>query len=220
VELTPPEIRVLGCLIEKERTVPDAYPLSVNALVSACNQSTNRAPVVQYDERTVETALTSLKEHGFVRFVHAAHGSRVTRYRHVVDEAMGLESDAVAVLAVLWLRGPQTKGELRSRCERLHPFESIEEVDSTLRLLAARDPALAASIGRRPGEKEERWTHLQEGPVHAVGPVGDLEVDVAPAGRASSALADRLAALEARVARLESELGLGNSPGEEVAPTV
>lgn len=184
------ELRVLGSLIEKQRTTPDVYPLSLNALRLACNQSTNRDPVVAYDEPTVRAALDRLGRRRWTRLASGA-GSRAVKFRHLLDETLGLDEEELSLLAVLMLRGPQTAAELRARTERLHPFGAQEEVDETLERLRERE--LAALLPRRPGEKAARWTQLLGGegaePPSAEPAAGDLD--------------GRLAALEERVARLE-----------------
>jgi uncharacterized protein YceH (UPF0502 family) len=184
VNLTPEEVRVLGALVEKQRTTPDQYPLSLNALRLACNQSTNRDPVVEFDEPTIREALERLSRRRWVRLASGA-GSRATKYRHLVDEALELGAHETSVLAVLMLRGAQTPGELRARTERLHRFASGEELRETLDRLSER--GLVASTGRRPGQKEERYTHL----------LGDADVTEAP---------DTATSLEERVSRLEAEV--------------
>ena len=197
--LTVIEGRVLGCLMEKERTVPDQYPLSMNALVSACNQSSSREPIMALDEFEVDASITSMKAQGLVRIVHPSHGRSVTRYRQVADEKFELEPDAAAVMAVLLIRGPQTVAELRSRTERLHTFESAAEVDACLHTLA--DSALVQLLDRQVGQKEQRWQQLiaeESEPVAA-------PATVVPAAVAGS-MADRVAQLEDRVAKLESAL--------------
>ena len=201
------EARILGCLLEKERTTPDQYPLSLNALVQACNQSTNREPVMTLDPHDVESTLTEMKASGFVRLVHPSHGRSVTRYRQVVDERFGWSPETAAVMAVLMLRGPQTVGELRTRSERLHDFPSVDAVESTLRDLAGADPALAVRLERAPGQKEARWQQLLAeeaapvigsfAPVRASGHVDPLP---------GHDIGNRLDELEARVARLEAAL--------------
>jgi uncharacterized protein len=186
------EIRVLGCLIEKQRTTPDQYPLSLNSLRLACNQSTNRDPVVDYDERTIKAALERMSMRGWTRFASGA-GSRALKYRHLFDEALGVSDAEISVLAVLMLRGPQTLGELKGRTERMHRFDSLEEVQQTLDGLAERE--LVVRLARRPGQKEDRYGQLlggaDEQPARAPA-VGEEPVDV-----------DRLGALERRVAELE-----------------
>ena len=153
--LSAEEARVLACLIEKEATVPDNYPLTLNSLRLACNQSTNRDPVVAYDDRTVEAALLSLKSMGLVRFVHPSHGGRTIRYRHVADERWHLSASELAVLAVLVLRGPQTVGEVRARTERQLADEGATAAEEILDTLAARSPEpFALRLERRPGERD------------------------------------------------------------------
>ncbi len=151
------EIRVVGCLIEKQRTTPDAYPLSLNALRLACNQSTNRDPVVEYDEATVTEALRRLALRGWTRLASGA-GSRARKYRHLLPEALGLDAAELSLLAVLMLRGAQTPGELKQRSERLHSFADLAAVQETLGRLVERE--LVARQARRPGQKEERYEQL------------------------------------------------------------
>ncbi len=177
-DLTDAEVRVLGCLVEKEATVPDSYPLTVNSLRNACNQSTSRDPVVSYDDHTVEQALASLRARSLTRTVHST-SNRATKYRHVLPDELGLEPDEVAVLAVLMLRGAQTVGELKSRTERIHVFDSVDDTADVLARLAGRD--LALRLERRPGQKDARW-------IHRLSPVpADAGADgAAPAAPASS----------------------------------
>jgi uncharacterized protein YceH (UPF0502 family) len=182
------EIRVLGCLIEKQRTTPDAYPLSLNALRLACNQSTNRDPVMAYEEREIKAALDRMAHRGWTRFASGA-SSRALKYRHLLDEALGLSDDEISLLAVLMLRGAQTVGELKQRSERLHQFESIGEVARTLEGLAQRELVLRQE--RRPGQKEERWQQL----------LGGDGVDTRAVVAEESG--DRVAAIEQRLERLE-----------------
>ena len=181
---------MLGALVEKQRTTPDQYPLSLNALRLACNQSTNRDPVVEYDEPTIRQALERLSRRRWVRLASGA-GSRATKYRHLLDEALGLSPAEISVLAVLMLRGPQTPGELRARTERLHRFDGHDELRETLERLAARE--LVAGTGRRPGQKEERYVHL----------LADGEQERADPGEAADSGGPTL---EERVARLEEEV--------------
>jgi uncharacterized protein YceH (UPF0502 family) len=155
--LTAEEARVLGSLVEKELTTPDQYPLTVKSLLAACNQASNRDPVVNYDEEIVMAALDSLKAQRLIRFVLPSHGRTAVRYRQVLNEALGLDARQCAVLAVLVLRGPQTIGELRARTERMADFDGLDEIEHELRFLAAVAEPLAVSLGRRPGQKEERW---------------------------------------------------------------
>jgi hypothetical protein len=182
------EIRVLGCLIEKQRTTPDVYPLTLNALRHACNQATNRDPVVDYDEETIRTALARLSRKGYARLA-SGPGSRVVKYRHLLDEALSVSHAELSLLAVLMLRGAQTPGELKQRTERLHPFASLHEIDTVLDSLIER--GYVARLERRPGQKEVRYALVLEG--EAATEAGE------PDG-------DRVAALEERVARLEEEL--------------
>ena len=194
------EARVLGSLMEKERTTPDQYPLTLNALVTACNQATSREPVMHVDDHEVEAALGSLKAQGLLRFVHPAHGRSVTRFRQVATEAWGLGEPAAAVVAVLLLRGPQTVAELRSRTERQHAFGSSDEVEAVLRELAAGERAQL--LERQPGQKEARWQQL-------LAEEAEVTVSAVAQGEpraAAGSMADRVAQLEARVARLEAAL--------------
>jgi uncharacterized protein YceH (UPF0502 family) len=178
VEPDAVEIRVLGCLVEKQRTTPDAYPLSLNALRLACNQSTNRDPVVAYDEETVSAALRRLALRGWTRLASGA-GSRARKYRHLLPEALGLDDAEVALLAVLMLRGPQTPGELKQRSDRLHGFASLAAAQETLDGLIER--GWVARQERRPGQKEERFSQLLGGAED------DSELPSAAAGAPASA---------------------------------
>ena len=186
------ELRVLGCLIEKQRTTPDVYPLSLNALRLACNQSTNREPVVDYDEPTIRDALQRLSTKGWARLA-SGPSSRAVKYRHLFDDALELAPPEISLLAVLMLRGAQTVGELKSRTERLHRFGSLTEVDETLHALAGRE--LVVRLERRPGQKEERWAHL----------LGEA-ADVAPSAESNVSLEERVRRLEVEVAELREEL--------------
>ena len=159
-ELTAPELRVLGCLIEKRWTTPDQYPLSLNALRLACNQSTNRDPVTAYDEHTVREAAQRLSKYGLARLA-SGHSSRSIKYRHLAEESLGLDREELAVLCVLLLRGPQTPGELKGRSERLARLESLEAIERVLGALAAQ--GYARRLDRRPGQKEDRFMHLLGG---------------------------------------------------------
>jgi uncharacterized protein len=188
VDLGPVELRVLGCLIEKQRTTPDQYPLSLNGLRLACNQATNRDPVVDCDEHEIREALTRLGDRGWTRLA-SGPGSRAAKFRHLFDDALGLDDAEVSLLALLMLRGPQTAAELRQRSERLHRFESGPEVEETLSRLAVRE--LAERQARRPGEHAERWRQLLGGDAPAT-------QAAAPAPAAGS--------LEERVARIEAAL--------------
>jgi uncharacterized protein YceH (UPF0502 family) len=199
VDVEPVEIRILGCLIEKQRTTPDQYPLSLNALRLACNQTTNRDPIVDYDEREIKAALDRMSHRGWTRFASGA-SSRALKYRHLLDEALSLSDAEISVLAVLMLRGAQTIGELKQRTERMHRFESLAVVTATLEALSQRE--LVARLERRPGQKEERWAQLLGGDMPDAAPTEPV-VSEEPGD-------DRVAAIEARLARLErafEELG-------------
>ncbi|HYL53002.1 MAG TPA: aldehyde dehydrogenase family protein [Acidimicrobiia bacterium] len=176
LELTTEEARVLGCLMEKSATTPDNYPLSLNGLMTACNQTTNRDPVVAYDEATVERALDSLRAKGLARRVMAT-GQRVVKHRHVVEEVLQLHVPEFAILGVLLLRGPQTPGELKQRTERWHTFRSLEDLEATLQRLA--DRGFARHLERRPGQKEARWLTLLVSVDEAVTPAAPVERQVA-----------------------------------------
>ena len=174
--LTAAEVRVLGALIEKEITTPDYYPLSLNALVAACNQSSNRNPVVQFDDDTVEQAAESLRERKLVHLI-ARGESRVVKYRHVVYESMNMGRPDIAVLCVLMLRGPQTVGEIRTRTNRLYDFSSLEQVETTINALMATTPPLVARLQRVVGQKEVRYAHLLSGEALQVEPEVEVEPD-------------------------------------------
>jgi uncharacterized protein len=208
VELNPVEARVIGSLAEKQLTTPQQYPLTLNALVIACNQTSNRDPVVVYDDSMVEVALSSLKESGLLRFVHPGHGRSATRYRQVLDERFGLDPRGLSVLAVLMLRGPQTVGELRARTERMADFGSLDDVGAELERLAEGDDPLVSRLPRRPGQKEERWTQLLAGePPEAdvVSGTTTEETDAAVAMRSVS-LDDVVTSLRADVDALREEV--------------
>jgi uncharacterized protein YceH (UPF0502 family) len=216
--LSPEEARVLACLIEKQATVPDSYPLTLNSLRLACNQSTARDPIVAYDDRTVENALMSLKSMGLVRFVHPSHGGRTIRYRHVADERWHLSLAELGVLSVLVLRGPQTVGEVRTRSERQLAGDEEANVEEILDTLAARSPEpFAVHLERRPGERDARWAHLLSGAAAAQLDAVALPRDVqasaeveatTPPPAVSPDLARDVAELWLRVERIERKLGL------------
>lgn len=208
--LSPEEARVLAVLIEKETTVPDTYPLTLNALRLGCNQTSNRFPVVAYEDRTVESALMALKSIGLARFVHPSHGGRTIRYRHVADERWHLGPNELAVLATLALRGPQTAGEIKARAERQLHRDGLT-VEEALDTLAARSPEpFAVQLERRPGERERRWAHLLCGePDETVAdPTGPITVAAAPSPDRVAELEAEVAALRARLDRLETLLGV------------
>jgi uncharacterized protein YceH (UPF0502 family) len=160
MELDPTEQRVMGSLLEKERTVPDTYPMTLNGLRTACNQTSGRDPILSLSEVDVQAALDRLRPRGLTRVVHPSHGARQPKHRQVLDEVLHLTDGERAVLTLLLLRGPQTPGELRSRADRLHRFADLDEVDAALGSLAARDDPLVQEQDRRRGQKERRWTHL------------------------------------------------------------
>ena len=198
--LTENEVRVLGSLIEKDITTPDYYPLSLNALVNACNQKSNRDPFMQLDENAVRDALSGLQEH---RLAGPARGadSRVTKYEHRSQEVFNFTRGEVAVLCVLLLRGPQTPGELRGRTERMHHFETLDDVQSALQKLMQRQPPLAKVLPRQPGTKESRYVHLLAGDVA----VAELPQTTTAASRESGD-GERIARLEEEVGALRREV--------------
>jgi uncharacterized protein YceH (UPF0502 family) len=199
ITLNPAEARVLGSLVEKDITTPDYYPLSLNALINACNQKNNREPVTNFDEETVRLALRNLSDKQLAGMARGADG-RVAKYEHRLQEVFNFTRPETAILCVLLLRGPQTPGELRGRGERMHRFEDLDEVLSGLQQLMRRDPPLAKALGRRPGTKEIRYAHLLSGDVEAWEP---------PSETAASGVTDeneRVAHLEAQVATLQSEV--------------
>jgi uncharacterized protein len=204
MELTSQEGRVLGCLVEKQLTTPQLYPLTENALIAACNQSTNRDPVVSYDISTVRITARSLREKGLLRMVHRS-GERSHKHHHLLDTSLALSSGQVALLAVLLLRGPQTLAELRTRSERMHPFESVGQVEEMLDVLTDRDDPLVARLERQPGRKEARYGQLLVN-VEAghVGPVSDQEAG--PEGLTLASLADEVELLRGQVADLRMEV--------------
>lgn len=233
MDLTAAEIRVLGCLLEKQRTTPDAYPLTLNALRAACNQSTNRDPVVAYDEATIRDAVTRLSRRRWARLASGA-GSRASKYRHLLDEALTGAPDELGVLCVLMLRGPQTPGELKGRTDRLHQFADLAAVHATLERLIERE--LVEQLPRRPGQKEERYAHRLSDddapePAYDAAASAAAGVTAPPASggdtipqpvlraapgrpmpvapefeRVELPLPDRIARLEAEVAQLRAEL--------------
>ena len=202
------EIRVLGCLIEKQRTTPDVYPLTLNALRLACNQSTNRDPVVDYDENTIRAAIDRLVQRKWATLASWSN-RRSMKYRHTLEGALGLDDADIAVLDVLMLRGAQTPGELKSRTERLHRFGDMEQLDGTLERLIERQ--LAARLERRPGQREERYTHLlgSEDAPEVEQTVREAEA-APPSQSPQTASADssdeRLARLEQQIAELRREI--------------
>ena len=221
MELSPVEARVIGSLAEKQLTTPQQYPLTLNALVVACNQTSNRDPVVVYDDSIVEGALSSLKEAGLLRFVHPGHGRSATRYRQVLDERFGLDARGLSVLAILLLRGPQTVGELRARTERMADFGNLDDVEAELRRMADGADPLVSQLPRRPGQKEERWTQLLsvEPSETGAGPgAGATETDPAVEVRSVS-LGDVVASLSADVDALREEVQRISAIVEELRRT-
>lgn len=199
-DLTLAETRILGSLLEKERLVPESYPLSVNYLATACNQSTNREPVMSLTEQEIEAGLTSLREKRLATMIHSA-GSRVPKYRHNLPDHYELAPREVALLCVLMLRGPQTPGELRQRTERLSAFPSVEEVESALRGLMTGDEPLIRMLPARPGQKESRYVQLLSGEPVDSPPAASDPLHASP--RTS-----KLESLETEVAAVREELRL------------
>jgi uncharacterized protein YceH (UPF0502 family) len=226
------EARVIGSLVEKQLTTPDQYPLTLKALVAACNQASNRDPVVSYDEHTVMSTLNELKPQRLIRFVLPSHGRTAVRYRHILDETLALDQRQCALLAVLLLRGPQTIGELRLRTDRMADFDGLSEIEHELTFMASVDEPLTRNVGRRPGQKEERWDcPLVVSPTNHVVPTGPLDqrhgeefdddgAGEESGGRSSSPggendLRSELADLRSEVAELRRELSaLKESLGE------
>jgi uncharacterized protein YceH (UPF0502 family) len=200
------EVRVLGALIEKQITTPDYYPLTLNALTNACNQLTNRDPVVSFDDQTVVRALDKLREKRLATLFTGAE-SRVAKYKHTLTDAVLLTPGEVALLCVLMLRGPQTLGELRTRSERLFTFDTMPEVEETLNALAGRQPQpLAARLPRQPGTKESRYAQLLSGPIDPAAFTAEPPVRPEPATLAVRAENERIAKLEQETADLRREL--------------
>src|SRR5688500_6284196 len=204
--LSATEVRVLGSLIEKQITTPDYYPLTLNALVNACNQLTNREPVVALDDQTVVRALDGLRDKRLATLFTGAE-SRVAKYKHTLTDAVLLTPGEVALLCVLMLRGPQTLGELRTRSERLFTFDTMPEVEETLNALAARQPQLlVAKLPRQPGTKESRYAQLLSGPIATSAATAEVSVRPEPATLAVRAENERITKLEQETADLGREL--------------
>jgi len=202
MELDPISLRLLGCLIEKEMTTPDYYPMTVNALTAAANQKTNRHPVESYTETEVLDGINALRELGMVRAVRSP-GGRAAKYKHALDDVLEIDREQSALLAVLMLRGEQTPGELRLRTERYHDFESVEATEAVLDGLEHREQALAKRLDRRPGEKESRYRHL----LGTVGSGAHVEATHSdPATAHAPGAVDELSALRARVQALEERV--------------
>jgi len=202
ITLNDIEVRVLGCLVEKEMTTPEYYPLSLNALTNACNQKSNRDPVVDIEETDVVRALDGLRFKGLA--MQAADGGRVPKYRHALAAKLFLEPPELAILGELLLRGPQTVGELRGRAERMHPFPSLEDVEAILQELQERDAPLVVKLARQPGRKEHRYMHLLAGEPQ-LPEEGQLP---SPEAARVQVMAEneRIAALEQEVATLREEM--------------
>jgi uncharacterized protein len=206
VEPDAVEIRVVACLVEKQRTTPDQYPLTLNSLRLACNQSTNRDPVVDYDESTIRSALDRLRRRNWSAMATWTT-SRAAKYKHLLDNALQLTPPQLSLLTVLMLRGPQTPGELRARTERMYRFESNEELDGTLRELIERE--LVTPLPRRPGERGQRYAHLLEGEAEgapAEAPPYPTPERAVPAPATDGGLGERVDRLEAELAALRAEL--------------
>jgi len=209
MELGAEELRVIGSLIEKELTTPQQYPLTLNALALACNQTSNRTPVVTYDERLVEDTVLGLKDKGLTRLVHPSHGRSVTRYRQVLHEALYLEQPELALLGVLMLRGPQTLNELKTRTERAADFADLSEVEQTLDRMAGREEPLVVRIPRQTGQREDRYAHLLGGEVD-VSEIAATASDPSPRASRANDVADlreEVAALRRDLDALRRELG-------------
>ncbi len=200
--LHPTEVRVLGSLLEKEVTTPEYYPLSLNALINACNQKSNRDPTVDFDSGLVEQALDSLKEKGLLLTITGA-GSRVPKFGHRISEKLNLGRRELAILCELMVRGPQTVGELRTHCERMHPFDDLAEVEAVIERL----PELIVKLPRRPGEKEMRYAHLLGGPPETLAPPQSESLPHARTDREERGdHKSRIDALESELAQLRVEL--------------
>ena len=214
MELTPVETRVLGCLLEKERTTPDAYPLTFHSLLLACNQSTNRDPILTLSEREIEESLDGLRQKKLATVIFGG-GSRVQKYRHILPDTYNFSPQEYALLCVLLLRGPQTLGELRGRTERMAPFPTLADVENTLTALADGSEPLVRLLPLRPGQKERRYVQLLSGEPLEL-PAEDL---AAPAVRERPTSADhtpRLEVLEREVAQLREQVGTLRESLEEL----
>lgn len=223
--LTWEACRVLGSLLEKELTVPATYPMTLNALVTACNQASGRNPVTTLGDQEVMAALDELRGRGLTRVVHASHGARTTKYRQVADEVLGLEPAGRAALTLLLLRGAQTPGELRTRSDRLHRFGSVEEVSAALAVLAAREPSLVEELPRSPGQKEARWRHLlaaTDGGAAAGSPVAGSPVAGSPSrgDEASAPAAGGVVDLDPALEPLRAFIGRWEGAGAGEYPTI
>ena len=207
IVLNEMEARVLGALLEKEITTPDYYPLSLNSLVNACNQKSNRDPVMNVDEDSVRDALRTLQDNSLARSVSAAE-SRVTKYEHRLQEAFNFDRREAALFCELLLRGPQTTGELRTRAERMHPFDDLSEAQSALQRLMNREPPLVKVLARQPGTKESRYIHLLSGDEKRVSSTDGREVPAALEGEKMdgfSRVSSEMAELRRDVADLKQQ---------------
>jgi uncharacterized protein YceH (UPF0502 family) len=211
VQLSPVQVRVLGCLIEKEHTTPDNYPLTMNSLLSACNQTTNRFPVVTFTDAILSNAILNLRSDNLVR-IDYSRSNRADKYRHVLDQALEVDEGEISLLAVLMLRGPQTAAELRSRSERMHPFPDQPVVDAALARLAARPEPLVTWLSPMAGQKEPRWAHLLAGPVAAEDLPTPPSSDAARTSRT-----ERIEALESAVVELTEEVKRLRAEHDELA---
>ena len=209
MQLSPVQVRILGCLIEKERTTPDNYPLTTNALLAACNQTTNRYPVVSFSEATLTNAVENLRAENLLRLDYS-RSNRAEKYRHVLGQALGLGDAELALLSVLMVRGPQTAAELRARAERLHHFGDHAEVEAALARMAARPEPLVVQLDPAAGQKERRWAHLLAGDA----------APVVPAPAPPSPRQDRMAALESAVSELQEEVRRLRAEQEALASLV
>lgn len=195
------EARILGSLVEKQLTTPEYYPLTLNALMAACNQKSNRDPVVSFDETTIMAAVDALRDKNLV-YLYYGSGSRTVKYKHMLPSVYDLDAGGIAIIAVLLLRGPQTIGELRERTGRLHEFSGLGEVQETLDALTRRDEPLIVKLERQPGQKEARYAHLLSGEVSQIA----AAAPVRERSSASSEMNERVERLEGEVATLRSEL--------------
>jgi len=207
MELGAEELRIIGSLIEKELTTPQQYPLTLNALVAACNQTSNRNPVVTYDERLVEGTVLGLKDQGLARVVHPSHGRSATRYRQILHEALYLEQPELAVLGVMMLRGSQTLNELKTRTERASDFADLDAVERTLDALAAREDPLVVRVPRQPGQREDRYAHLLGSEVDVTQIEAPAPSPRAPRSEELTDLREEVAALRRDLDDLRRELG-------------
>lgn len=210
IRLSPVEARVLGSLVEKEATTPDAYPLTLNAATTACNQKSNRDPVMKLEPGRVGQALRELERKGLVRHQFS---SRAERYRHTAEKGLELTEGQLALVAMMMLRGPQTVSELLTRTERLHRFDDVEDVAYTLERLMQKHPPMVTRLPRQPGQREDRYTHLLSGPVKSEAATGAAPArsgDIADDDAQRKALVARIEELEERVADLEARLESGD----------